>query len=230
MLQQTGTERVEEKFAQFLRAFPDVQSLSQASPTAVLRIWKGLGYNRRALSILKSAKEIVLRHGGNVPRTFRELQELPGIGAASAGAIAAFAFNRPAVFIETNIRRVFLHFFFPGAHEVRDAEILPFVERTLDRRNPREWYHALMDYGAMLKSKIPNPNRRSAHYARQPAFEGSRRQIRGKILDALLGSDSLTIYGLGRAAGRKAGEITGVVKDLMEEGFLTKSGSRFSLS
>jgi A/G-specific adenine glycosylase len=229
MLQQTGTERVAEKYRRFLRAFPDVRSLSQASPAAVLRIWKGLGYNRRALSILKSAREIVARHGGKVPRTLRELQELPGIGAATAGAVMAFAFNIPAVFLETNIRRVFLHSFFPGAREVRDAEILPIVERTLDRRNPREWYYALMDYGAMLKSKIPNPNRRSAHYARQPVFEGSRRQIRGKILEALLGSGSLTLGGLGRAAGRETAEIKSVVEDLMKEGFLTKSGSRFSL-
>lgn len=229
MLQQTGTERVALKYGEFLHAFPNVRALARAKNADVLRIWKGLGYNRRALAILKSARAIVLKHGGKVPRTKEELQELPGIGEATAGAIRAFAFNEPSIFIETNIRRVFLQYFFPGSREVHDSEIIPLIGGTLDMANPREWYYALMDYGAMLKSRVENPNRRSAGYTRQSAFEGSRRQIRGMILSALLEADSLTLSGLSRAVGRQTAETEAVARDLVKEGFLARAGVRYSL-
>ena len=85
-----------------------------------------------------------------------------------------FAFNEPRAFIETNIRAVYIHHFFPGKKKIADAEILPLVERTLDAKNPRRWFYALMDYGVMLKKSGPNPSRRSAHHARQG---GSRDRI-----------------------------------------------------
>jgi len=92
----------------------------------------------------------------------------------------------PEVFIETNIRSVFIHHFFPGARSVSDAQLLPLVEQALDRQNPRMWYSALMDYGVHLKETFPNPSRKSRHYTRQSRFQGSDRQVRAQIVRMLL--------------------------------------------
>ena len=82
---------------------------------------------------------------------------LPGIGPYTAAAILTFAFNVPTVFIETNIRAVFIHTFFGDRTDVSDKEILPLIEQMLDRKDPRKWYWALMDYGVMLKKEFANP-------------------------------------------------------------------------
>jgi len=186
MLQQTRVERVEEKYRVFLDAFPDLGSLARASLQEVLGVWQGLGYNRRAISLKETARQVVDRFKGTIPDSPEELKTLPGIGEYTAAAIAAFAFHRPVPLIETNIRAVFIHCFFLDREGVRDSEIRPLVEATLDAANPREWYYALMDFGVMLKRRVPNPSRRSAHHGRQAPFEGSDRQIRGKILRILL--------------------------------------------
>jgi A/G-specific adenine glycosylase len=186
MLQQTQVERVHGKYLEFIHAFPDFASLSKAFQKDVLALWQGLGYNRRALALKRLAENVVSMHGGTLPRDVEALSSLPGIGKTTAGAILAFAFNFPSVFIETNIRRVFIHEFFDGEDDVKDTEILPLVEAMVDRENPREWYWALMDYGSMLKKNVENPNRRSAHYTRQTPFEGSDRRIRGLVLKRLL--------------------------------------------
>lgn len=186
MLQQTQVGRVREKYRQFVKAFPDFASLAKAPLREVLGLWQGMGYNRRAAALKKAACAIVAEFGGKLPSSPEELVKLPGIGRYSASAIAAFAFNMPTVFVETNIRRVFLHFFFRDREKVGDPEILPLVEKTLDRSDPREWYYALMDYGAMLRKEGVNPNRKSAHYKKQSPFRGSDRQIRGMILKLLV--------------------------------------------
>ncbi len=172
MLQQTGISRVMAKYGAFLRAFPSLRRLAQASVADVLAAWKGLGYNRRALALLKTARIICENHRGRVPRSLDELVALPGIGQATASAVLVYAFNMPVAFIETNVRRVFLHFFFPGETQVSDARILPLVESTMDRENPREWFYALMDYGTMLAAAGENANTRSA---RLPETVGIRR-------------------------------------------------------
>ena len=192
MLQQTQVSRVLQKYPVFLAAFPDWQTLAVARLVDVLAVWQGLGYNRRALNLHKLAQSVVGDFGGVLPDDPIVLWKLPGIGPGTAGSIAAFAFNRPVVFIETNIRRVFIHHFFADTSKVADTELLPFIEQALDHANPREWYYALMDYGAHLAVAVPNPNRRSKHYARQPQFEGSDRQIRGAIVRLLLEFPVLT--------------------------------------
>jgi A/G-specific adenine glycosylase len=228
MLQQTGTARVLPKYAPFVREFPDAARLAAAPASKVLRLWKGLGYNRRALYLREAARIMVREHRGRVPQTLEELTRLPGIGPATAAAVLVFSQGVPVPFIETNIRRAFLHCFFPGASAVTDAEILPLVDRTMDRRDPREWFYALMDYGAMLKSRLTNPNRRSAHYHRQSPFEGSPRQLRGMILSVLLQQGSATeaeISGiLRREDGLKAG-----LESLEKEGFLVRRGRVYRL-
>ena len=190
MLQQTQVARVEKYYGSFVRRFPDFRSLARSDARDVVRAWIGLGYNRRALSLWRLAVTVSEKYDGRLPCHQDALEKLPGIGKATAGAIMAFAFNMPKPFIETNIRRVFIHFFFSGRKKVSDAAIMPIVARTLDRGNPREWYWALMDYGAFLglraaKNKIRNPNTQSAHYKRQSKFSGSDRELRGKILRIL---------------------------------------------
>ncbi len=230
MLQQTQVERVVLKYEPFIAAFPDVPCLARAPLREIMARWQGLGYNRRALALQRIAQRVTAEFQGRIPAAVETLRTFPGIGAATAGALAAFAFNQPVVFIETNIRRVFLHHFFAGQDGVRDLEILPLVDRTLDREQPRPWYYALMDYGAMLKRRGPNPNRRSAHYQRQGPFAGSDRRIRGLILKTLLESPALSLQELVQAVGADPGRTTRLLHTLMQEGFLEQAGPYLRLA
>jgi A/G-specific adenine glycosylase len=229
MLQQTQVERVIAKYEQFISAYPDFGSLARAPLRKVLRVWQGLGYNRRALALQKVAQSVSAAYGGTLPDSVEVLRTLPGIGPASAGAICAFAYNRPTLFIETNIRTVFLHVFFRGKEAVRDKDIIPLVEKTLDTRNPRRWYYALMDYGVMLKKAVLNPNRRSAHYQRQTRFEGSDREIRGLILRNLIESPSLPEEQLVEAVGRNPERVRNIIAQLASEGFLLGNRNRLRI-
>lgn len=213
MLQQTQVERVIPFFRSWMRAFPTVRALASAPQSEVLRLWKGLGYNSRAIRMRRAAETVVREFGGAFPRAYDDLLSLPGIGPYTAGAICAFAGNQPRIFIETNIRRVYLHHFFRGKQSVHDRDILALVERTVDRERPREWYWALMDYGAFLGRTIPNPNTRSRHYVRQSAFEGSDRQIRGRILEVLLARNGAGSRVLGTSRTTARGKMT--VEDLV---------------
>lgn len=225
MLQQTQVERVISYYKKFLARFPHVAALAAAPLADVLAVWQGLGYNRRALYLKRAAEEIAARHGSAVPRDPEALARLPGIGKATAGAIAAFAFNTPTAFIETNIRRVYLYFFFPRRRAVPDADLLRLITQTMNRKNPRAWYYALMDYGAMLgavqKGK-KNPNRRSKHYTRQSRFEGSDRELRGKIIALMLNQKQMTEKVLAKKLTASAERIKKVVASLVSEGFLDR--------
>ena len=186
MLQQTQTHRVEEKYQRFIKELPDFQALADAPQKEVLRLWQGLGYNRRAIALQKSAQKVVNKFDGILPNDPEVLIDFPGIGPATASSICAFAFNKPTVFIETNIRAVFIHHFFHDQEQVHDKQIMPVIAQTVDQENARQWYYALMDYGVMLKKTFKNPSRKSKHHTRQSKFEGSDRQIRGAILKLLL--------------------------------------------
>ncbi len=230
MLQQTQAGRVKEKYPEFLRTFPTVRSLARAPLSRVLRAWQGMGYNRRALFLKKIAATILKKFNGRVPSSQEKLESLPGIGHATASAIRAFAFNAPGVFIETNIRRVFIHFFFANKKKVSDKEILPLVKKTLDRAHPREWYWALMDYGTMLGEKRENPNRKSAHYARQAPFRGSRRELRGRILRVLLAHSAQTEKSIVRLTKARAGIARDVLAGLLRDRLIKKRRGLFSIS
>jgi A/G-specific adenine glycosylase len=229
MLQQTQVDRVRAKYVEFLAAFPDLAALAGAPLERVLALWQGLGYNRRALALSRAARLLVAR-GGEVPRDHEALVALPGIGAATAGAIRAFAFEEPVVFIETNIRRVFLDAFFPGRSDVADAELLPLVAATLDRRRPREWYYALMDFGAALSRRGENPNRRSRDYIRQSPFSGSDRQVRGAILRALVRGNVLAAGALASAVGAELQRVRRLLGKMEREGFVRRSGGRYGIA
>ncbi len=206
MLQQTQVSRVDGRWQRWLERFPTVDALAAAAPSDVLEEWQGLGYNRRALSVHRAAQAIS-EAGGVFPQDQKELVKLPGIGPATAAGIRAFAFNLHGVYLETNVRTVFLHELYPQAEGVPDSELVPLVELTCPASvedaadiadadstendataelTPRSWYYALLDYGAYLKKTIPNPSRRSKSHVKQTRFEGSHRQKRAELLRVLL--------------------------------------------
>lgn len=186
MLQQTQVGRVIPKYQAFIAAFPAVEDLAGAELGAVLRLWNGLGYNRRAKYLWQAAREITTVYHGRFPDSQEELTKLPGVGKNTAGAIIAYAYNRRVVFIETNIRTVFIHRFFQDEDPVKDAAIERLIEKSLpDEGEYRDWYWALMDYGTYLKQTVGNLSRRSTAYACQSQFVGSFRQVRGQIIRSL---------------------------------------------
>jgi len=187
MLQQTQVDRVVPYFERWMKKFPTVQMLAEAPLSEVLKEWQGLGYNRRGKQLRECAKEIVEKHGGKVPASLSSLVTLPAIGPYTAGAIRAFAFDEPEIFIETNIRAALIHHFFPRSKNVPDAKLIPILQSIIRKtKSPREWYSALMDYGTFLKKTNPNPSRRSKHHVKQSRFIGSLRQARGAILRTLV--------------------------------------------
>jgi len=227
MLQQTQTDRVVPKYLDFLARFPRIEDLASAPTAEVLRAWQGLGYNRRALALQGAVRTIVARHDGIVPDDPCILEQLPGVGAYTARAVALFGYGRPSTFIETNIRAVFIHTFFPYRRGVKDGEIAPLISVALPRRRVREWYYALMDYGAWLKRRHRDLTARSAHYVRQGRFEGSRRQIRGAISRLIVAEGAVTRAAVERALGDRGVEIDTALRALEEEVFIEQVGSRY---
>jgi A/G-specific adenine glycosylase len=221
MLQQTQTGRVSEKFLNFIDKFPDFNALSKAPVGDVLKAWQGLGYNRRAIALKKIATIIINEYSGKLPDSIEILKSFPQIGHNTASSIITFAFNTPTVFIETNIRRVYIYFFFSDKKIVYDKEILPFVKKTIDTDKPREWYYALMDYGVMLKKKHPELNKKSSHYRKQAPFKGSSRQIRGQILKTLITDRIMEIAEIKKKIENvELTRIKTILNQLQKEGFI----------
>lgn len=188
MLQQTQVSRVLPKYKEFLLMFPTVQALAESKDSDLLTVWSGLGYWRRARFLKEACKTIIKNHGGKFPKDVPTLLTLPGIGPYTAGAISCFAFGNTNAFIDTNIRRVYLHFFFSDKTEVKDSAIIPIAERAVIKEDPREWHWALFDYGALvLKDK--KINRKSRHYAKQSKFIGSFRSYRAQTLRYILATE-----------------------------------------
>ncbi len=237
MLQQTQVSRVQNYWERFISVFPTIDALAAADTSDVLVQWQGLGYNRRALALHRAAKICSEQWAGTLPCSNVELQALPGIGPATAAGVIAFAYNQPAVYLETNVRTVFLHLLFPDCYNVSDQEIVPLVQATCPQNNPRRWYYALLDVGASLKTCLPNPSRRSAHYARQSAFEGSRRQKRAEIVRIVLAEPRIDIETLAERLDEfeyKAGRggidrhvFYSLVDELVSEGFFHREGDVF---
>lgn len=252
MLQQTQVNRVIPKYHAFLGQFPTVEALATATLGDVLRAWQGLGYNRRAKFLWLAAQQI--HAAGDFPHAVEGLVGLPGIGANTAGAIMAYAYNSPVVFIETNIRTVYIHHFFADRTDVHDKELKDVLRQTLaweegkeqpqnmpatysvGTREPRlpktaglsyrDFYWALMDYGTYLKATVGNLSRVSKHFTKQSTFHGSRRQLRGQVIRAL------------GATPMSAAELTAVYPDermesvlqgLTAEGLIRQTADVYSL-
>jgi len=189
MLQQTQVSRVKVKFEEFMTRFPTIDILADAPLADVLTVWSGLGYNRRAKYLHKAANVICEEFGGNVPETLNELVSLPGVGPNTAGALLAYSFNQPSLFIETNIRTVLFHHFFNDQSDVSDREVKEVLEQVVDHEHPREFYWAMMDYGSWLKQQGAGGIDRSKHYKKQAPLKGSVREVRGRILKILATGD-----------------------------------------
>jgi A/G-specific adenine glycosylase len=218
------------KYREFIAAFPDFRTLARAPLRKILRVWQGLGYNRRALALKRIAESVISEWEGELPPGIEDLHTLPGIGRSTASAIVAFAFDIPVVFIETNVRTVFIHFFFRARRAVSDEEILPLVEETLDAAHPRKWYNALMDYGAMLKATHENPSRRSARYRKQTSFKGSDRQIRGMILKVCIGRRSLSARELVARLRVASERVRRNLRQLVKDGLIKERGGRIVIA
>lgn len=247
MLQQTQVARVVPKYTMFLRQFPTVQALAAASLGDVLRAWQGLGYNRRAKYLWQAAQKVA--EGRRFPATLQELVRLPGIGPNTAGAVLAYAYDQPVVFVETNIRTVYIHHFFADRTDVSDKEIAQLVAQTLPAKqgkeqpetsaspkpgamrktiglSHRDFYWALMDYGTHLKTTIGNLNKASKHYAKQSKFHGSRRQLRGQVI-RLLGERPLPLADLSAAVPDE--RLQSVLDDLVREGLVRQNQTVYGL-
>lgn len=212
MLQQTQVDRVIPYYKNFLKQFPSAKILAKAPLSKVLSLWQGLGYNRRAKYLQEAAKILA-------KETYVG-QKLPGVGPYTAGALSAFALNKPAAMIETNIRTVLFHHA-PDSRRMTDAQLLPLVEKLLidSKMEPKEFYWAMMDYGSHLKKKGIRLNSRSVHYKKQSKFEGSARQLRGAILRQLL-KQPATLIQLTKNLSRSAGEVERELKRLNKDGLI----------
>ena len=228
MLQQTQVDRVVPKFTAFIEAFPDISVLAKAPLAEVLRLWTGLGYNRRAKFLHEAAKMITNEYNGRFPETVETLMTLPGVGVNTAGAIMAYSFNLPVIFIETNVRTVYFHHFFSDNELVSDKELREVVTRTTDTEHPREWYWAIMDYGSYLKRQGVGRIDKSKHYKKQSALKGSVREVRGLIIKALAVGDMTepVLRALMPEDDRFDGALTGLLRD----GLVAKSGEQLHLA
>lgn len=220
MLQQTQAGRVIPKYEAFIGTFPTVQKLAEAELGTVLERWQGLGYNRRAKYLWEAANSIAAKGWPD------DLTTLPGVGVNTAGAVRAYAFNEPVIFIETNIRTVLIHTFFNEASTVDDRLVKEVLSEVIDVEHPREFYWAMMDYGVHLKATEGNASRRSKHYKKQSAFIGSNREVRGKVIrELLLGAKSRA--SLGEII--KDNRLDTVLNTLEQEGLVTQSGDVYRI-
>ena len=186
MLQQTQVSRVIPKYEEFIREFPNLEDLAAAETKHLLRVWSGLGYNRRALWLRDAANEIVKR--GDFPIEVKELRRLKGIGDYTSRSILIFAFNKEIAAVDTNIRRVLIASGF-AEESMSNKEVQEVADALLLRDKSRDWHNALMDYGSEV---LTSSSTGIAPLSRQSCFKGSTRQIRGAIIRTLTGTESMT--------------------------------------
>lgn len=236
MLQQTQAPRVIKKFETWLADLPSFRAVADASKKDILSHWQGLGYNRRALYIKEAAEIITKNFDGKLPSEEEKLLELPGVGPYTAGALQAFVFAKPVVFVETNIRTVFIHHFFPNEEDVSEAAIKKKVSETLPDKDIREWYWALMDYGVHLKKTVGNLNKKSTSYQKQSKFTGSNRQLRAELTRFILNNEPVTLKDMKKEfaelveQNERMQSLEKNLHTLQEEGFVTNTGDRFVTS
>ena len=246
MLQQTQTARVVPIYAEFLRRFPTVRSLAASRPSEVIRAWRGLGYNRRAIALRSAAHRVVDEHRGRFPRDITSLGTLPGVGPYTASAVACFAHDAQVPVVDTNVRRV-LSRVVQGVDsgEVAPASLDEAAAAWLPPGRAYEWNQALMDLGATIcRARAPScascPVEKLCAYSRsgrrperqrrpREKFAGSRRHVRGVALDVLRSSPrGVTLSLLASEIESKAGHaaasgLAGILAALESDGLLALS-------
>lgn len=221
MLQQTQVTRVLPKYEEFLNTFPDVFSLATSRTAQVLQIWKGLGYNRRALYLKKAAEAVVNLYSGKFPNKEEDLRNLPGVGKYTARALLVFAYKYDISMIDTNIRQIIVTFFFQGKPQ-KEKDIESVADQLVPKGKSWDWHQALMDYGALelVRSKQPKRVRQSKNIT---PFKDTKRFIRGKILDTLRVSpidESKLVEELAYRYHKEATWVLSVIRDLERDGLV----------
>ncbi len=230
MLQQTQVERVVPFYKKFIKQFPTAKRLASVPLSSVLQAWQGLGYNRRAKMLHHAAQEL-----SKIPKssyrtyfveggmTVDELQKLPGVGPYTARAVAAFAYNTNVIFVETNIRTVIIHHFFSRRSAVEDTEVLEVLKKVFPKGRAREWYSALMDYGASLKKFGVKVNAKSKTYAKQAKFAGSLREARGAIVRAYTKGTKSRTRLIGALGSSRRKQMKRALEALVKEGLISEN-------
>lgn len=171
---------------------------------------------------------IVQDFDGKFPASEADILRLPGVGKNTAGAILAYAFNQPAIYVETNVRTVYIHHFFADNFAVDDKEIIELVEATIDRENPRRFYQNLMDYGSWLKAQGVRNVSQSRHYKKQSPLKGSVREVRGQIIKLLSGADYREADLRRQLATDERFEVA--LAGLLKDGLVARSDGRLHLT
>jgi A/G-specific adenine glycosylase len=215
MAQQTQVSRVAEAWPRFLERFPTIATLAAASPADVLRAWRGMGYDRRALNLHRAARAIVAEHDGQVPRDLVTLQTLPGVGPYTARAVASIAFGAPVGAVDTNVRRV-LGRVLGGREGLQPKSLQLAADASVDPVRSGDWTHAVMDVGATLCrparplcgecplrpwcrfaarateatiEPISQRRRARTHATPSTPFHATSRWLRGRLVDRLREAD-----------------------------------------
>lgn len=225
MLQQTQVDRVIPFYKKFLTQFPTAKKLASAPLSDVLKAWQGLGYNRRAKLLQLAAKELSVRK----ITTVADLETLPGVGPYTARAVAAFALTVDSVVVETNIRTVIIHHFFPNKRKVTDRDIEEVLSKVLPKGKSREWYSALMDYGSYLKRSGISHNAKSPTHTKQAKFAGSLREARGAILKELTAGAATQSRLTGLLGGSRKEQLRAALDALCAEEFIVRNKSGYAL-
>ena len=247
MLQQTQVDRVIPKYYAFLEQFPTVSSLADAQTAEVLKMWSGLGYNRRALYLQKCAQTIKYKHNGKFPETTEELLAIPGLGKYTAAAVQSFANNKDVVVIDVNVERIFKRIFY-GKIEAAEA----IAWHILPTNESRNWHNALMDIGALFcAAKNPkcalcpakaccaaanNKERIEATWKKRKVvpFKNSDRIVRGTILKLLTtknGQEQDQIYKqlIEQDIKREKEKFEEIIVQLEKDGLIKKEKNMLSL-
>lgn len=225
MLQQTQVDRVVPKYLAWIKKWPTWKALSLATNKQLLTMWSGLGYNRRAVNLGKLAQAVVKAYGGKLPEQPDELIALPGIGPYTSRAILIFAFNKPLITIDTNIRRVILHELnLPTSTSATRLEEIAY--QLLPKKRSRDWHNALMDYSRL---SLPSRIERIPALTKQSSFEGSLRQIRGEIIRQLIHNKRVTVQGMTVKTGRSEKDVRAAAQGLVKDGLIRINTSYLSL-
>jgi A/G-specific adenine glycosylase len=241
MLQQTQAARVVPAFTAFLARFPSVRALAVADRADVLRAWAGLGYNRRAVSLHRAARVVVDEHRGRVPVDPAALRRLPGVGPYTAAAVASIAGGAPVAAVDVNVRRIVARVSGAG-----DGRVDAIASAWVDRSAPGDWNQALMDIGREHCRATPRcdgcPLARwcvwrlsggtvgSSVPRRQPTFEGSLRQVRGRVVDELRQRQSAGVASLAATLGLPRERVAAALEGLVRDGVVERRARSFRLA